>query len=46
VLFYDLVESPTLALRLDPEELRAVVRAFQAVCELRNASCENVSENA
>jgi len=32
VLFCDLVESTALAVRLDPEELRAVVQAYQATC--------------
>jgi TOMM system kinase/cyclase fusion protein len=32
VLFCDLVDSTMLASRLDPEELRAVVRAYQATC--------------
>ena len=32
VLFCDLVDSTALAARLDPEELREVVRAYQAVC--------------
>jgi class 3 adenylate cyclase/predicted ATPase len=32
VLFCDLVDSTALARRLDPEELRAVVRAYQATC--------------
>jgi TOMM system kinase/cyclase fusion protein len=32
VLFCDLVDSTTLATRLDPEELREVVRAYQAAC--------------
>jgi class 3 adenylate cyclase/predicted ATPase len=32
VLFCDLVDSTTLASQLDPEELRDVVRAYQAAC--------------
>ena len=32
VLFCDLVESTALASYLDPEDLRAVVRAYQATC--------------
>jgi class 3 adenylate cyclase len=32
VLFCDLVDSTALASRLDPEELREVVRAYQATC--------------
>jgi class 3 adenylate cyclase len=32
VLFCDLVESTALAARLDPEELREVVRAYQETC--------------
>src|SRR5262249_61440766 len=32
VLFCDLVASATLARQLDPEDLRAVVRAYQEVC--------------
>src|SRR5499427_7928903 len=32
VLFCDLVDSTALATQLDPEELRAVVRAYQAAC--------------
>jgi class 3 adenylate cyclase len=32
VLFCDLVESTALAARLDPEEWRGVVRAYQAAC--------------
>ncbi len=32
VMFLDLVESTPLAERLDPEELREVVRAYQEVC--------------
>ena len=32
VMFCDLVDSPALARQLDPEELRAVVRAYQATC--------------
>jgi class 3 adenylate cyclase/predicted ATPase len=32
VLFCDLVDSTALAARLDPEELRAVVRAYQDTC--------------
>jgi TOMM system kinase/cyclase fusion protein len=32
VLFCDLVDSTVLASRLDPEELRAVVRAYQETC--------------
>src|SRR5712691_3206878 len=32
VLFCDLVDSTALAARLDPEELREVVRAYQEVC--------------
>jgi class 3 adenylate cyclase len=32
VLFCDLVESTALAGRLDPEELREVVQAYQSVC--------------
>ena len=32
VLFCDLVDSTPLAARLDPEELREVVRAYQATC--------------
>ena len=32
VLFCDLVDSTALAARLDPEELREVVRAYQAAC--------------
>jgi class 3 adenylate cyclase len=32
VLFYDLVDSTRLANRLDLDELRDVVRAFQAAC--------------
>jgi class 3 adenylate cyclase len=32
VLFCDLVESTVLASRLDPEDLRTVVRAYQATC--------------
>jgi class 3 adenylate cyclase len=32
VLFCDLVDSTVLASRLDPEDLRAVVRAYQATC--------------
>ena len=32
VLFCDLVDSTALATQLDPEELREVVRAYQATC--------------
>jgi len=32
VLFCDLVDSTALASRLDPEDLRVVVRAYQATC--------------
>src|SRR5262249_31477345 len=32
VMFCDLVESTALATRLDPEDLREVVRAYQAAC--------------
>ena len=32
VLFCDLVDSTALASHLDPEDLRAVVRAYQATC--------------
>jgi class 3 adenylate cyclase/predicted ATPase len=32
VLFCDLVDSTALAARLDPEDWRAVVRAYQAIC--------------
>ncbi len=32
VLFCDLVDSTTLARQLDPEDLRAVVRAYQETC--------------
>jgi len=32
VLFCDLVDSTVLASQLDPEDLRAVVRAYQATC--------------
>lgn len=32
VLFCDLVESTALATRIDPEELRDVIREFQSVC--------------
>jgi class 3 adenylate cyclase len=32
VLFCDLVDSTALASNLDPEDLRAVVRAYQATC--------------
>src|SRR5262249_19982824 len=32
VLFCDLVDSTSLASQLDPEELRDVVRAYQAAC--------------
>ena len=32
VLFCDLVDSTVLAGRLDPEELREVVRAYQDTC--------------
>src|SRR5215831_12641465 len=32
VLFCDLVDSTALSSRLDPEELREVVRAYQAMC--------------
>jgi class 3 adenylate cyclase/energy-coupling factor transporter ATP-binding protein EcfA2 len=32
VLFCDLVDSTALASQLDPEDLRAVVRAYQATC--------------
>jgi class 3 adenylate cyclase len=32
VLFCDLVDSTALASRLDPEDLRAVVRAYQETC--------------
>src|SRR5262249_28165551 len=32
VLFCDLVDSTALASQLDPEDLRAVVRAYQAAC--------------
>jgi class 3 adenylate cyclase/predicted ATPase len=32
VLFCDLVDSTALAGRLDPEDLRAIVRAYQAAC--------------
>jgi class 3 adenylate cyclase/predicted ATPase len=32
VLFCDLVESTALAERLDPEELREIVQAYQSVC--------------
>jgi class 3 adenylate cyclase/tetratricopeptide (TPR) repeat protein len=32
VLFCDLVGSTALAIRLDPEELREVIRAYQRVC--------------
>src|SRR5215470_17804950 len=32
VLFCDLVDSTALAIQLDPEDLRVVVRAYQATC--------------
>src|SRR4029434_7287672 len=32
VLFCDLVDSTVLASQLDPEDLRAVVRAYHAAC--------------
>ena len=32
MLFCDLVDSTVLARQLDPEELRAVVRAYQEAC--------------
>src|SRR4030095_15020685 len=32
VLFCDLVDSTALASQLDPEDLREVVRAYQAIC--------------
>src|SRR5438067_10269398 len=32
VLFCDLVGSTSLAERLDPEDLREIVRAYQSVC--------------
>jgi class 3 adenylate cyclase/predicted ATPase len=32
VLFYDLVGSTELAARLDPEDLREIMRAYQAAC--------------
>ena len=32
MLFCDLVDSTALASRLDPEDLRAVVRDYQATC--------------
>ena len=32
VLFCDVVDSTTLAGQLDPEDLREIIRAFQAVC--------------
>jgi class 3 adenylate cyclase len=32
VLFCDLVDSTALASQLDPEDLRAVIRAYQAIC--------------
>jgi class 3 adenylate cyclase len=32
VLFCDLVGSTELAVRLDPEDLREVMRAYQAAC--------------
>src|SRR5262249_24902718 len=32
VLFCDLVDSTVLAGRLDPEDLRDVIRAYQAIC--------------
>ena len=31
-MFCDLMESAALATRLDPEDLREVVRAYQAAC--------------
>src|SRR5438132_624516 len=33
VMFCDLVDSTALAVRLDPEDLREVVRAYQTACE-------------
>ena len=32
VLFCDLVDSTALASQLDPEDLREVIRAYQATC--------------
>jgi class 3 adenylate cyclase len=32
VLFCDLVDSTPLAIQLDPEELREVIRAYHAIC--------------
>src|SRR5919198_1549335 len=32
VMFCDLVDSTALASQLDPEDLRAVIRAYQATC--------------
>jgi class 3 adenylate cyclase len=33
VLFCDLVDSTRLASQLDPEDLREVIRAYQAACD-------------
>ena len=33
VMFCDLVDSTALSSRLDPEDLREVVRAYQTMCE-------------
>ena len=40
VLFCDLVDSTVLASQLDPEDWRAVVRAYQETCAMVIARCE------
>ena len=44
VLFCDLVDSTVLARQLDPEELRAVVRAYQEACAKVIARFENIAQ--
>ena len=45
VLFCDLVDSTALANQLDPEDLRAVVRAYQATCAKVIARFEGISRS-
>ena len=45
MLFCDLVDSTVLARQLDPEELRAVVRAYQDTCAKVIARFEGISRS-
>ena len=46
VLFCDLVGSTELAARLDPEDLREVMRAYQAACARWSAASRGTSRNS